>query len=58
MVTADQSIDYQQNDQLRNIALVVLSTNDRTRLEPAMEANRIAVDRATPGSFQYVSISR
>ncbi len=58
MVTADQSIFYQQNNRQRIIALVVLSTNDRTWLEPAVESIRVAVSRAKPGSFERVEIKR
>jgi hypothetical protein len=56
MVTADQSMFYQQNNRLRKIALVVLSTNDRTWLEPSMQPIRAAVRRAAPGSFERVQI--
>ena len=58
MVTADQGIYYQQNNRHRKIALVVLSTNDRTWIEPVIESIRMAISRATPGSFERVQIER
>jgi hypothetical protein len=57
MVTADQSIFYQQNNRLRQIVLVVVSTNHLPSLERDMEPVRAAVGRALPGTFAYVPIA-
>ena len=58
MLTADQGIFYQQNNRLWSLALVVVSTNDRTWLEPSVEAICAAIRRAKPGSFERVAVER
>lgn len=54
MVTADQSLTYQQNLKNRKLALVVLGTNRLSLLDADQERIASAVDAATPGSFQFI----
>jgi hypothetical protein len=54
MVTADQSLEYQQNLDGRKLALVVLSGNHIGILEKYPEKLVAAVDTATEGSFQFL----
>ena len=57
MVTADTSIFYQQNNLLRQVGLVVVSTNYRPALERSAAAILAAISRASPGSFESVIIA-
>ncbi len=54
MVTADQSLEYQQNLKGRKLALVVLSTNHIGVLEEHPERLVSAVDTASEGTYEYV----
>jgi hypothetical protein len=54
MVTADQSLEYQQDLKGRKLALVVLSTNHIGVLEKHPEKLILAVDAATEGSYEFV----
>ena len=54
MVTADQSLEYQQNLKGRKLALVVLSTNHIGILEKYSEKLVAAVDVVTEGSYQFI----
>ena len=54
MVTADQSLSYQQNLMNRTIALVFLGTNRLSLLEAEPERIVLAVDAATAGSYRFV----
>jgi predicted nuclease of predicted toxin-antitoxin system len=54
MVTADQSIEYQQNLKGRKLALVVLSTNHIDILEKFPEKLVLAVEAATEGTYEFV----
>jgi hypothetical protein len=54
LVTADQSLEYQQNLKGRKLALVVLSTNHIGVLEKHPEKLVSAVDAATEGSYEFV----
>ena len=54
MVTADQSLEYQQNLKGRKLALVVLSTNHIGVLERYPERLAAAVDAAREGSYEFV----
>jgi len=54
LVTADQSLEYQQNLTGRKLALVVLSTNHIAVLEKHPEKLASAVDAATEGSYEFV----
>jgi hypothetical protein len=54
MVTADQSIEYQQNLKGRKLALVVLSTNHIRVLEKHPKKLVAAVDAAHEGGYEFV----
>ena len=54
IVTADQSLEYQQNLKGRKLALVVLSTNHIGVLEKHPERLVAAVDAAREGGYEFV----
>ena len=54
MVTADQSLEYQQNLKGRKLALVVLSTNHIGVLEKHPGKLVAAVDAAREGGYEFV----
>ena len=54
--TADRGIFYQQNNVKREIALVVLSTNDWHLLQQHVDAINAAVLRSKQGTFELVRI--
>lgn len=54
MITADQSLEYQQNLKGRKLALVVLSTNRIGILEKHPEKLVAAVDAVNEGSYKFV----
>jgi hypothetical protein len=54
MVTAAQSLEYQQNLKGRKLALVVLSTNHIGALEKHSERLVAAVDAAREGGYAFV----
>jgi hypothetical protein len=56
LITADQNIYYQQNNSKRAIALVVLSTNDWTRLAKHIDLIAAAILRSKRGSFELVRL--
>ena len=56
MVTGDKNLSYQQNLSGRTLALVVLSIIDWNRLKLNPSPVSAAVDRAKPGSFEYVEM--
>ena len=56
LIAADQSILYQQNNEIRTIALVVLSTNSWRLLKGHADAINATVLRSARGSFETVSI--
>ncbi len=56
MVTADQSIFYQQNNKRRKLALVVVTTNYRPALERHATKVADAFARSSVGSFKVVQI--
>ncbi len=58
MVTCDQNLSYQQNLQGRQIAIVVLSTNNWNILKPNLQPVVAAVHAASPATFQFVAIPR
>ncbi len=55
MVTADQSLEYQQNLKGRKLALIVLSTNHIRVLEKYPERLVAAVDAAREGGYEFVT---
>jgi hypothetical protein len=56
MVTCDKNLPYQQNMSRRQLALVVLTTNDWNVVKNKTEPVVAAVNVARPGSFQLVSL--
>ena len=56
MVTADQSIKYQQDLKKRTIALVVLGSNIWPLVRDYAAVIVGAVDAAQPGSFEFIEI--
>ena len=58
MVTADKSLRYQQNISDRQVAVVVLSTNQWATVRAQPEKIKAAVDHARAGTFQEVDLGR
>ena len=56
MITTDQGIPHRQNLAGRKLAIVVLSTNDWTRIRKSTSAVVDAVSAVAPGSFVEVEI--
>jgi len=56
MVTGDKNLSYQQNLAGRKLALVVLSTNSWKIIQQNTEVVVLAVNAATTGSFDFVTI--
>ena len=56
MVTADQNLSYQQNMQGRKLALVVLSTPNKTRVLASVASILAALDEADMGSYTFIDI--
>jgi hypothetical protein len=54
LVTADQSLEYQQNLKGRKLALIVLSTNHIGILEDQPQKLVAAVDAVAEHSYQFV----
>jgi hypothetical protein len=55
-VTGDKNLSFQQNLQMMELALVVLSTNNWNVLKRQSQSVLEAIDTARPGSVQLVSI--
>lgn len=55
-LTCDKNLSYQQNLKGRKLALVVLDTNNWKILRRNLRQIVETVDKATPGSFQFVAI--
>ena len=55
-ITADKHLSYQQNRTGRQLALVVLSTNNWALLKQNIPAITKAINFAQHGSFTYVDI--
>ena len=51
MITTDKGIRYQQNLAKRNLALVVINTNDWTRIRKSKSVAVDAMVDVSPGSF-------
>jgi hypothetical protein len=58
MITADQNIAYQQNLSLRNIAIIVLPTNDWSVLKYAGHEISAVIHAAKIKNFQILKIPR
>jgi hypothetical protein len=56
MISADQSIFYQQNNALRQIPLIVLDTNDWGMIRPQSPAILEALTRCRKGSYEYIRV--
>ncbi len=54
-VTGDQNLSYQQNMTERQIALIVLNTNDRRLIENKLEVIAQAISNAAAGSFKKIN---
>jgi len=57
IITTDKGIRYQQNLGRRTLALVVLSTNDWTRIRKCTSIVVDAISIIAPGSFVEIEIS-
>jgi hypothetical protein len=58
LLTADTNLRYQQNLVGRRIAVVVLSTNAWSVIRAHPAPIEMALDRATPGSYEEVALVR
>ncbi len=58
LLTADTNLRYQQNLRSRRIAVVVLSTNAWSVIRDNAAPIEVALDRATPGSYEEVALVR
>ena len=58
LLTADQSIRYQQNLAGRKIALIVLSSNSLTVLQQHSDLLRLALERAIDTNYQEIVLPR
>jgi len=56
LVTSDQNIRYQQNLVGRRLALVVLGSNIWPVVRNHAVTIAVAVDKATPGSYQFIEM--
>ena len=56
MVTADKNIRYQQNLEMRKIALVVLENSQWPMVKQVAEKIAAAVNSARPGSYMEVNV--
>ena len=56
MITADQSMRYQQNLEHRRIAIIVLLSNKWPRILSKVEAIRVALSGIQPGELREVPI--
>jgi predicted nuclease of predicted toxin-antitoxin system len=56
MVTTDKGIRYQQNLAARRLALVVISTNDWTRIRNWQSLPVVAIPDLAPGAFLEIGI--
>ena len=56
MVTADQGIRYEQNRRGSRLALIVISTNERTFVMARASAILTAINTAQPGRLVFVDI--
>lgn len=54
LVTCDRNLAYQQNLSARKIAIVLLPSGNWPKIQPSAQDIVIAVDEATPNSFQAI----
>ncbi len=57
LITADQGIRYQQNLSARNIAVIILSSNNWSTIKLRSVAINSAISGSRPGSFSFVDLS-
>ena len=57
LLTADQSIAYQQTLKGRKLALVIINTNDWSKIKLNIRAVAEAIDRARPGTYESVVLT-
>jgi hypothetical protein len=57
MLTCDQSIQYQQNPAHRRISMIVLGSNIWPSIKPKIPELMAALERALPGSFEFIEIA-
>lgn len=57
LISADQTIQYQQNLAVRKIAILVLMKNDWSLIRPHVEDINAAIDRIQPGDYVEIEIS-
>jgi predicted nuclease of predicted toxin-antitoxin system len=55
MITGDQNLSYQQNWKNRNLALIVLSTNNWNIVKHEMQAVAAALEAVIPGGIRVVT---
>ena len=58
MLTCDQNIQYQQNMSHRKISMVVLGSNIWPSIRPRIAEIAAALQRVSPGSFEFIEIAR
>ena len=58
MLTCDQNLSYQQNLRGRQLAIVVLSSNNWNILKRNLPPVVAAVNAARPGTFEFISVPR
>ena len=56
LITSDQALRYEQNLVGRNIAVLVLSTNNWGVIKSRIPEIAAAIDRISPGEFLFVEI--
>jgi len=56
ILTADQSIRYQQNLTRSRVAFIVLSDNDERRVRDGIDAVRSAISAIAPGMVIWVAL--
>jgi|ERR1022692_413802 alkanesulfonate monooxygenase SsuD/methylene tetrahydromethanopterin reductase-like flavin-dependent oxidoreductase (luciferase family) len=56
LLTTDRNLVYQQNLNNRTIAIVALSRNRWSLIQPALQRIALAVSSAQPGSYTLVNI--
>lgn len=56
LITTDANLRYQQNLTIRRIAIIVLLSASWPRIQTAISSVEIAVQRATPGSYEEIDI--
>jgi hypothetical protein len=58
MITGDQNIGYQQNNDTRTVSLIVISQTKRNIVTAHSELIDQAIGRAHPGSYEVVNLPK